>query len=449
MTPLLMFLAGVVLTLGMGMFVVSEFTLVNLDRSDLEAKRAQGVPGLSTIIGALRHTSTHLSSAQLGITLTTLLAGYTFEPAFSAWLAPLLDWMRVPAALAAVVSGVVALIVATVLSMLFGELVPKNFALARPLPAARLAAPFQIGFTAVFKPAVVVLDDASKLVLRLFRITPQEELSSARSAEELASLVKNAALAGSLDRRTATLLTRTLDFGELTAGDVMTPRVAVEAVAADDAAATVIELARRSGHSRFVVTGEDIDDAIGVVHLKDAVRLRHQRRADTPVSEIMRPVLRVPDSVSVSVLLGQLRAEGVQLAVAIDEYGGTAGVVTLEDVVEELVGEVSDEHDRLRAGVVRLRSGEWLVPGRLRRDELEDRTAIEIPEDGAFETLGGFIMAQLGRIPAVGDQVEAADGARFAVERMDGRRVDRVRARPAPLSGEMLTGGDAGGGRPR
>ena len=437
-----MFLAGVVLTLGTGMFVVSEFTLVNLDRSDLEAKRAPGVPGLSTIIGALRHTSTHLSSAQLGITLTTLLAGYTFEPAFSAWLAPLLDWMRVPAALAAVVSGVVALIVATVLSMLFGELVPKNFALARPLPAARLAAPFQIGFTAVFKPAVVVLDDASKLVLRLFRLPPQEELSSARSAEELASLVKNAALAGSLDRRTATLLTRTLDFGELTAGDVMTSRVAVEAVAADDAAATVIELARRSGHSRFVVTGEDIDDAIGVVHLKDAVRLRHQRRADTPVSEIMRPVLRVPDSVSVSVLLGQLRAEGVQLAVAIDEYGGTAGVVTLEDVVEELVGEVSDAHDRLRAGV-------GLVPGRLRRDELEDRTAIEIPEDGAFETLGGFIMAQLGRIPAVGDQVEAADGARFAVERMDGRRVDRVRARPAPLSGEMLTGGDAGGGRPR
>ncbi|MCH4249976.1 MAG: hemolysin family protein [Microbacteriaceae bacterium] len=430
MNPLVLFLAGVVLTLLTGLFVVSEFTLVNLDRSDLEAKRARGVPGLNSIIVALRHTSTHLSSAQLGITLTTLLAGYTFEPAFSVWLDPLFLWMRLPESLSGAAAGVVSLLVATVLSMLFGELVPKNFAIARPLAAARLSAPFQMTFTAIFKPAVLLLDEASKLVLRMFRITPQEELSSARSAEELASLVRNAALAGSLDSRTATLLARTLDFGELAAGDVMTARTSVAAVAGMDAASAVIRLARDTGHSRFPVFGEDLDDVTGVVHLKDAVRLLHQRRADTRVSEIMRPMLRVPDSMPVPVLLGQLRAEGVQLAVVVDEYGGTAGVVTLEDVVEELVGEVSDEHDRLRSGVVRLRSGEWMVPGRLRPDELAERTGIEIPEDPAYETLGGFLMSRLGEIPSAGDVVHTPDGGSFTVVRMDRRRVDRVRCHP-------------------
>jgi CBS domain containing-hemolysin-like protein len=426
-------LIGLALTAGTGMFVASEFTLVNMDRAELEARRDRGQKGLDRLIGALRHTSTHLSSAQLGITLTTLLSGYTLEPALSGFLDPLLVDLHLPEPVAATVTGILAVLVATVLSMLFGELVPKNLALARPLAVARVVIPPQLLFTTIFKPAVVVLNDTSNLVLHGLGIEPQEELSSARSAEELASLVKRAALAGSLDRQTATLLTKTLDFSELTAGDVMTPRPGVEAVEADQTAQDVIALARRTGHSRFPVIGRDGDDVLGQVHVKQAVGVPRDRRVTTRARDLVVPVARVPETMPLDALLGELRTRSLQLAVVVDEYGGTAGVVTLEDLVEELVGDVEDEHDRLRLGVVRLRSGGWLLPGLLRSDEMAEQVQVGFPEDSAYDTLGGFVMQRLGRIPKVGSVVEEPGVGTFVVTGMDGRRVDRVRFAPAPL----------------
>ncbi len=419
---------GLVLTVGTGFFVASEFALVNLDRSDLEARQARGEKRLTQTIAALKITSTHLSSAQLGITLTTLLTGYTLEPAFSSFLEPVLG--GVPAPAGPIIASVIAVIVATLLSMIIGELVPKNFALALPRASAKVVIPFQTIFTAVFRPAISLLNNSANAILRSIGIEPKEELSGARTAEELTSLVRRSAREGSLDRDTATLLARTLAFSEHSAADVMTPRPRVSSVERTDTAQSVIDLARETGYSRFPVIDDGIDDVVGLVHVKQAVAVPRDRRRSVPVSALQTDALRVPETMRLDTLIGDLRQAGYQMAVVVDEYGGTAGVATLEDLVEELVGEVADEHDRERAGVVRSR--DWLTfPGSLRPDELKERADVSVPEDGPYETVGGFIMSELGRLPVVGDVVHVADGI-FRVERLDGRRIERMRFTPRP-----------------
>lgn len=419
---------GVVLTIGTGFFVASEFTLVNLDRSDLEARQERGETMLGPVISGLKRTSTHLSSAQLGITLTTLLTGFTLEPAFSVFLQPALSGLSVPKAAVTPIATVVSIAIATLLSMILGELIPKNLALAIPRQVAKIVIPFQIGFTAVFKPFVRLLNSTANSLLRVVGIEPKEELSSARTAEELRSLLRRSASEGSLDRDTATLLARTLAFSDHTASDVMTPRPRLASVDRSASAESVVQLARTTGYSRFPVIDDDIDDVVGLVHIKQAVGVPRDRRADVPVSALQSEALRVPETMKLDTLLGELRGRGFQMAIVVDEYGGTSGVATLEDLVEELVGEVSDEHDRSRADVVRSR--DWLTfPGALRPDELAERADVSVPEEGPYETVAGFLMSELGRLAKVGDTVEIEAGT-FRVERLDGRRIDRVRFTP-------------------
>jgi CBS domain containing-hemolysin-like protein len=242
-----------------------------------------------------------------------------------------------------------------------------------------------------------------------------------------------------LEQDTASLLNRTLTFSRLSAADVMTPRPSLHAVQAGESADDVIQLARRTGHSRFPVYDESMDDIIGVVHLKAAVGVPRDRRADVPAAAIATEPLRVPETVHLDGLLSELRGRGYQMAVVVDEYGGTAGVLTLEDLVEELVGEVSDEHDRSRAGIVR-GADSITFPGELRPDELLDRTGVRVPEGDVYDTVGGYIMSVLERIPVTGDTLELEDGT-LAVQRMDGRRVDRIRFTPHPMP-EGAEGGE-------
>jgi CBS domain containing-hemolysin-like protein len=428
---LVMLGVGLLLTIGTGLFVASEFALVNLDRADLEARQAAGESRLSLTISALRITSTHLSSAQLGITLTTLLTGYTMEPALTTLLSPVLSGWGVPETVVRVVATTVAIAVATTFSMILGELVPKNFALAIPRQTAKVVMPFQVAFTTVFRPAITVLNGSANGILRGMGVEPQEELSGARTAEELSSLVRRSASAGLLEEDTASLLDRTLTFARLTTADVMTPRPSIHAVAAGDSVEDVIQLARRTGHSRFPVYDESMDDITGIVHLKQAVSVPRERRADVPAAAIATEPLRVPEAVHLDAVMSELRSRGYQMAVVVDEYGGTAGVVTLEDLVEEIVGEVLDEHDRSRAGVVRV-AGAVTFPAELRPDEVLDRTGIRVPEGDVYDTVGGFFMSMLERIPVVGDRIELEDGT-LEVQRMDGRRVDRVKFTPHPM----------------
>ncbi len=431
---------GLLLIFGTGLFVASEFALVNLDRADLEARQTRGETRLSMTISALKITSTHLSSAQLGITLTTLLTGYTMEPAISNLLRPVFTVWGMPDAVLRPLAAVIGVAVATVLSMILGELVPKNFALAVPVATAKLVIPLQTAFTTVFRPAVALLNGSANGVLRAMGFEPKEELSGARTADELSSLVRRSASAGVLEEDTASLLNRSLTFARLTAADVMTPRPSVHALAAGDPADEVVQLARRTGHSRFPVYDDSMDDIVGIVHLKAAVSVPRDRRADVPAAALATEPLRVPEAVHLDALVSELRARGYQMAIVVDEYGGTAGVVTLEDLVEEIVGEVLDEHDRRRAGIVR-DGGSLTFPGDLRPDELRDRTGVRVPEGDVYDTVGGYLMSVLERIPAAGDEVRIDEGT-LAVQRMDGRRVDRVRFTPQHVPDMTDEGGD-------
>jgi CBS domain containing-hemolysin-like protein len=446
MNDWLMLACGILLTLATGIFVASEFSLVNLERSDLEARAERGETGLTQSIRALKKTSTHLSGAQLGITLTTMLTGFLAEPALTSLLEPgFSDWGLSESATHGI-SLVATMVIATLFSTLIGELVPKKLALTMPLAVNRFVVNFQLAFTWVFAWAIKALNFVGNAIVRALGIEPKEELSSSRSAEELTSLVRRSASLGSLDEGTATLITKTLALSQLGAADAMTPRTRMHTLAADASVADLIAASIRTGHSRFPVVEGSSDDVVGLAHVKQAAAVPREKRADVPVTAIMVEPLRVPETMSLETLMVDLRAKGLQMALVVDEYGGTAGLVTLEDLVEELVGELADEHDRARSGITRGRNSSVLFPGMIRPDELLEM-AIKVPADRAYETVAGFIMASVGRIPQVGDEIEIEDGT-LRVERMDGHRVDRVRFTPTNLEAiEAALAEEAGDGR--
>lgn len=432
MNDWLLLAIGLILTFGTGIFVAAEFSLVALDRQELERRKAAGERGLDRVIAGLRITSTHLSSAQLGITLTTLLAGYTLEPALSGFLFQPLGALGIPEDMRRLISAPLAVVIATLLSMVVGELVPKNFALSRPLQTAKVVMGAQSGFTTVFKPAILLLNGSANAILRSMGVEPKEEISASRTAEELSSLVRHSANEGLLEADTATLLDRTLRFTELTAGDVMTPRPRIHSLHRSAPAQEILELAGRTGYSRFPVIDEDRDDVVGVVHVKQAVAVPRQKRGEVPVAALAEDAVRVPETMRLDQLLEELRTRGFQMALVVDEYGGTAGIVTLEDLVEELVGEVADEHDRVRAGVVGT-ADEMVFPADLRPDELREQTGIDVPESDDYDTVAGFVLFSLGRIPEIGEEVLLPDGSRLRVERLEGRRIARIRFFGVPI----------------
>lgn len=436
---------GLLLTAGTGLFVASEFALVNLDRNDLENRRDQGEKRLSPVIGALRATSTHLSAAQLGITLTTLLTGYTFEPAISSLLEGPLGSAGLSDGAVSATGAVVGVLIATLFSMIIGELAPKNFALAVPRQTAKIVIPFQIAFSATFRPIVALLNGTANRIIRSMGIEPKEELSGARSADELTYLVRHSAQAGLLESHDATLLDRTLRFSNLDAGDVITPRVRMTTIAVTATADQVVAASLASGYSRMPVIDESPDDIVGIVHVKAAWAITPDQRATTPVSDLMTAPVRVPESMGADALLGLLRAQGLQLAVVTDEYGGTAGIATLEDLVEEIVGELEDEFDRARPEIMR-RGKSVVFDASLRPDELADRAGITVPDSEEWDTVAGYVLDQLERLPELGDEVtlpaapSALDGVEnlaprtgglLRVERIDGHRIVRLRFVPA------------------
>lgn len=424
---ILMILLGVVLTLGTAVFVAAEFSYVALDSASVERRANEGDKRAKQVLKAIRTLSTQLSGAQVGITLTTILLGYTTQVALLDLFSRLFTNAGLAVALATTLAVALSVILVNAFSMLFGELVPKNMALADPFHTAGLVAPVQTGFTKLLHPLIKLLNDTANKVLHLIGIEPMEEISSARSASELAALVRHSAEEGTLDTSTATLLTKSIAIGDLSAVDVMTDRGRMHYLPESSSAADVVELARTSGHSRFPIVGDDSDDIIGFVSLRRAVAVPYEKRAEVSVmsSSLISDAPKVPETLELAPLLVQLRAEGLQVAVVVDEYGGTSGIVTLEDVVEEIVGEVADEHDMRRHGIRRQKDGKWKVPGTLRPDELAERTGIFVPEDGPYETLGGFMMFKLRRIARYGDVVTEGD-VTMKVARMDGRRIDQI-----------------------
>ena len=420
---------GVLLTLGTALFVAAEFSLVALDRSRVRSAAESGDLGARAVLPSLSRLATQLSAAQVGITLTTLALGSLATPSVGALqtgpLSGPLTSLGFPHEGVVATASVVALLIASLFSMLVGELVPQFLGISAPLQVAKVVAvPVRV-FSALFRPLIALLNGSANALLRRMGIEPTEELSAARTPQELVSVARRSADAGVLEQDVAERMTRSLHFGDRIAADVMTPRVRCEAVERTATADEVLAVARRTGHSRFPVLGEDWDDVDGLVSVKTAVAVPRERRGLVPVSALMVAPTFVPETIGLHPLLVLLRRAGQQIAVVVDEYGGTSGVVTLEDVVEELVGEVADEHDRASAGARRDSRGRWVVPGLWRPDEVRSRVGVRVPDRSAYETLGGFLMAVLGRLPQVGDEI-AIPGWVLRVVAMDGRRVERV-----------------------
>ncbi|WP_146361485.1 hemolysin family protein [Arthrobacter yangruifuii] len=429
-------LFGLLLILGTGFFVAVEFALVALDQPSVRRAVENGDKAAEPLLRCLTTLSTQLSSCQLGITMTTLLTGFVMEPSVGRLLEAPLAALGLPPVAVASVSVTVAMILATFLSMLLGELIPKNMSIAMPFRIGKALARPQLAFTVVFKPAVLLLNGFANKVLHLFGLEAKEEVTGARTPSELSSMARRSAEMGTLDKGTADFLSRTFSFAGRTAADVMTPRIRLETIDAEQPVADVIEAARRTGYSRFPVLGDSPDDIRGVVHVKKAVAVPRSRRATLPAAAIMSEILRVPETVHLDSLLSELRNANLQLAVVLDEYGGTAGVATLEDLVEEIVGEVSDEHDKAKPGVLQSASGAWFFPGIMRPDEVSALVPLlRMPDEAGYETVGGYIMAELGRIAEAGDRVPVPGGV-LEVERMDGRRIDRVSFIPAETGAE-------------
>jgi CBS domain containing-hemolysin-like protein len=448
-TSLLLLVLALALVAACGVFVAAEFSFVTVDRAQVDREAAAGDSGAQGLQRALRSLSTQLSGAQVGITVTNLAIGFLAAPSVSNLIDGPLDRLGVPPGWVTPIAAATGLLFGTFATMIFGELVPKNLALAKPMVVAKATQRFQRGFTAVMRGPIRVLNGSANAVVRRLGIEPQEELRSARSSTELASLIARSASVGTLDPETAELMEKSVEFGSRTAGEIMTPRVRTLSLDESDRAIRIIELTRESGHSRFPVL--DADDAVvGTVHVKNAVALPVHERATTRVKHLMVKPIVVPDSLRLDPLLALLREDGFQLAVVLDEYGGHAGIVTLEDVIEEIVGDIADEHDRLGEQVQPRRDGSWLISGLLRPDEVEDLTGVTLPESEDYDTVAGLVLQVLGRVPLVGDiaEVAVADPRRddddrprerlvaLTVEHMDGLRIDRLTLRVLEPDGD-------------
>jgi CBS domain containing-hemolysin-like protein len=430
LTTVLPLVGFALLTGANAFFVVAEFGLVTVDRAEIDRMADGGDKRARTVRKALHELSFQLSGAQLGITIAALLTGYLAEPALAKLFEPLIrplagDDTRT-------VTTFLALALATLLSMLFGELVPKNAALARPMRAAlATAAPMRM-FSRAFGLLIRVLNNSANWLVRRLGIEPQEELASARSPEELGLLAALSAQAGALPTDTAMLLQRTIRFADKRAAEAMTPRVDVVALRGTATVAELLAAAQETGRTRFPVYEDTLDLVTGVAGVPDALGVPPARRATTTVSAVAREPVYVPESLDLDGVLAALRGADADLAIVVDEYGGTDGVVTTEDLVEELVGEIADEFDPDavdETGAVELTvpGGErtFLVDGMLREDELAEQTGFRLPE-GPYETLAGFLMARLGHIPVAGETIDE-DGWEFTVVEVDRHRIEQVR----------------------
>lgn len=406
-------------------FVAGEFALVAVGRSRVARKAEEGDRGARRILSGLTRLSFHLSGAQLGITVSSLVLGLVVEQALGPVVEPLVGWLPFgEAALPGVTIGV-ALALGTSLQLVFGELVPKNVAITYPYPTAiKVGIPMLVVNT-FLSPIIRVLNSAANRTVRLMGIEPREELAGVRSIEELELIIRASGEGGLLTNDELGLLTRSIAFGENLTSDVMVPRVRIIGLASSATVADMQRASIESGHSRFPVYGLDLDEILGVAHVKDSLRVPPESRGTEPIVDHMRPALVIPDSQPLDTVLVELRTRGSGMAVVTDEYGGTAGIVTSEDLLEEIVGEIRDEYDD-EVDLAHPWGDE--LPGLLHRHEVEAAVGFEWPE-GRYETLGGLITAELERLPEIGDRVEI-EGWAFEVTGVEGFRVDRVKIVP-------------------
>ncbi len=401
-----------VLTAATGYFVAQEFAYVAVDRGRLRGLADDGDAAAARALKVTSRLSFMLSGAQLGITVTALLAGYVAEPYLGRGLADLLGLAGVPDDVSLSIAVAAALVIATVVQMVLGELAPKNLAIAKPEALARALARTTLMYLSVAGPLIRLFDATSNRLLRRVGIEPVEELPQGATAQDLDRIIASSREQGLLDADTSRLLDHGLDFRARTAAEAMVPRVDVVTVHAGEPAYRVAELLD-TGHNRFPVVGDTVDEVIGIIGVADVIEVDPAERRAVTVGSLAGPALLVPDTLVLPAVLEQLRAAHRQLAVVIDEFGGFAGVLSLEDIAEELVGEIQDEDDPVEPGAEPDSDGSWRVPGRWRLDQIAEATGIILPPDGDYDTVSGLIMSGLGRVPVAGDQLTVQLPARL------------------------------------
>ncbi|MGA9275330.1 hemolysin family protein [Ilumatobacter sp.] len=418
--------AVVVLIAANGYFVAAEFAFVASRRQKFAEGAEEGDRRSIKAIAVHKRISFMLSGAQLGITVTSLVLGFIARPAIAGAIEPIFEAVGVSESAVTGVSITVAFILATIAQMVFGELAPKNLAIAKPEPVARAVAGSSLVFMKVAGPLIRLFDGSANRLLRLVGIEPVEELHSGVSAEELDLIVDSSAESGHLTGSQAGLLERAIDFADLEASDAM---VAWNKVVTIDGGATASDLrdAMASRRSRFPVL--DVDGKVeGIVHAKDLLGVDRAAYDTVHVTSLMHDVIAVPEAASLTVVLTQLRTHSTEMALVIDEYGGPAGIITLEDIVEELVGEIEDEYDPAETGDRwETEPGVWTMSATSRPDEIERATGLELP-DGEYDTVAGLVLDRLERLAEEGDEV-VVDGVLIEVVAVDGYAIEEVRVR--------------------
>ena len=406
-----------VLLVANAFFVAAEFSLVAVERARIDAASEAGERSARRVRRLQESLTRHLSGAQFGITLAALLLGFVAEPTVARILSG--DAHATGASVA------LAIGMATVLHLVVAEQVPKYVALAIPERTALALAPAITAYGVATRLLVDLLNWTANAIVRFLGVEPKGQIQASRTLDELEDLIETSADDGSIDPDEATLLRRSIRFADKTAADALVPRVAIEALQRDEPATALVQLSLDSGHSRFPVYGVDLDDIVGVVHVKSLYGRPAAERGRVPVADLMHEVLAVPETRELEDVLADMRVRRNQLAVVVDEHGGTAGIITLEDVLEEILGEIGDETDRVEVRTRSEAQGSTVVSGRLNLDEVEEATGFRVPE-GPYETLAGFVVARMGYLPEVSDMV-VFDGWRIEVVAVDGHRVATLR----------------------
>ncbi|MFT7837122.1 hemolysin family protein [Saccharothrix sp. BKS2] len=443
-------LAIVALTAATGYFVAQEFAYMAVDRGKLQHLAENGDKAAGRAYAVTQRLSFMLSGAQFGITVTALLVGYVAEPLLGTGLTGVVGLTGLPEGATTSISMAVALVFATAVQMVLGELFPKNLAIAEPEALAKALSGSTVVYLKIAGPVIRLFDAAANRLLRAVGIEPVEELPQGATPEDLKQIIGDAGAEGHLDPELSRLLDRGLDFRGLVAEQAMTPRVVVHTIGAAEPVARVVELLD-TGHSRFPVVGDGLDDLRGVIGLAEVLTVEPEARGTTPVGDVASPALVVPTTLPLPAVLERLRAEHRQLACVVDEFGGFAGVVSLEDLAEELVGEIHDEDDIVEEAIEPIGPGAWRVPGRMRVDEIADATGVELPEHDSYDTVSGLLLHLLGRTARVGDRVEF-DGISLHVTEVN-RNVpgsvvlSRAAGAPADDAGDRDTAEDREGVR--
>ena len=420
-----------------GFFVAAEFALVRVRVSQLEILEAEGNRAAGRVIKIVHHLDSYLSAVQLGITIASLGIGWLAEPAINEHLTKFFDWIALPISqnVSHSISFVLAFCIASFAHIVCGELAPKSIAIAKPLEVSMFVSmPMKI-FHAIFGPVMYLLVVASNALVRLVRIEPPQPGHNAGvSAEELRNIAQHSQDDGTITKETGTLLENVFQFSALNAREIMVARGQIDGIPIESSLDDFISMALEKGHSRYPVYRNDLDDIMGLVHIKDAIAAQ-KKDPQATLESVLREIVYIPETATIGHALEKLQQKRCHLAVVVDEYGGTSGLLTIEDALERLVGDIEDEFDpEQQSEIEPAQDGAWFVKGETLLSELSEKLDAQ-SIDAESDTVSGFIMEQLGRVAKVHDTIAFQDLS-YEVISMERLRIVRVLVRRIPSSHE-------------